>query len=60
MLATSLSPKLGYDMTAKIIKKAYLENISLKDAAVSMGSISNDEFKKIVDPKKMLEPYSLE
>lgn len=57
MLATSLSPTLGYDMTSKITKKAYLENISLKDAAVSLGAISSDEFDKIVDPEKMLGPY---
>ena len=54
MLVTSLSPKIGYDNAAKIAKKAYKENLTLKQAALKLGLIKGKEFDKIVDPKKML------
>ena len=57
MLVTALSPKLGYDNAAKIAKKAYKNGTTLKEEAVKSGLISEKEYEKIVDPKKMLKPY---
>ena len=57
MLVTALSPKLGYDNAAKIAKKAYKNGTTLKEEAVKSGLISEKEYEKIVDPKKMIKPY---
>ena len=54
MLVTALNKFIGYDNSAKIAKKAYQENISLRDAAISLNLISEDDFDRIVDPKKMI------
>ena len=54
MLVTALNKFIGYDNSAKIAKKAYEENLSLKDAAIKLKLISEDDFDKIVDPKKMI------
>ena len=54
MLATALNPEIGYDKAAKIVKKAYQEDISLKEAAVKLGFLTAEQFDKIVDPKKMV------
>ncbi len=54
MLATSLNPVIGYDKAAKVVQKAYKEEITLKEAAVALGYLSAKEFDKIVDPKKMI------
>ncbi len=55
MLVTALNPVIGYDKAAEIAQKAFKENMSLKDAAVSLGYLSKEEFEKYVDPKKMTE-----
>ena len=54
MLVTALNKHIGYDNSAKIAKKAYIENISLKEAALKLDLISEKQFDKIVDPKKMI------
>ena len=54
MLVTALNKKIGYDNSAKIAKKAYKENISLKKAALKLKLISDKEFDKIVKPKNMI------
>ncbi len=54
MLATALTPVIGYDKTAKIVQKAHHENISLKEAALKLKLLSEKEFDKIVDPSKMV------
>ncbi len=54
MLVTALNTSLGYDNAARIAKKAFLENITLKEAALKLNLISSKEFDKIVDPKKMI------
>ena len=54
MLVTVLNKHIGYDNSAKIAKKAYIENISLKEAALKLDLISEKQFDKIVDPKKMI------
>ncbi|MGP3778705.1 class II fumarate hydratase [Halanaerobium saccharolyticum] len=56
MLVTALNPVIGYDKAAEIAQKAFREDSSLKDAAVSLGYLTAEEFEKHVDPKKMTEP----
>ena len=57
MLVTALSPKLGYDNATKIAKKAHKNGTTLKEEAIKSGLITEKEYKKIVDPKKMIRPY---
>lgn len=54
MLATVLTPKIGYDKTAQIARLAYEEGLTLKEAAIKLGFLTEEEFDKIVDPKKMI------
>ncbi len=54
MLVTALNKHIGYDNAAKIAKKAYKENISLKDSALKLKLISEKDFDKIMKPKKMV------
>ena len=54
MLATALNTHIGYDKAAKIVKKAYTEDKTLKEAALELGLLTEAEFDKIVDPKKMI------
>ena len=53
MLVTSLNPHIGYNKAAEIAKKAHRENSTLKEAALSLGYVSEEEFDEWVDPKKM-------
>ena len=57
MLVTALSPKLGYDNATKIAKKAHKNGTTLKEEAIKSGLITEKEYEKIVDPKKMISPY---
>ena len=57
MLVTALSPKVGYDNAAKIAKKAHKNGSSLKEEAIKSGLITEKEYTKIVNPKKMIGPY---
>ncbi len=54
MLVTALNKSIGYDNAAKIAKKAFNENLTLKEAALKLKLISEKDFDKIVDPKKMI------
>ncbi len=54
MLVTSLNAHIGYNKAAEIAKKAYKENLTLKEVAVSLGYVSPDDFNKWVDPQKMV------
>ncbi len=54
MLVTALNPHIGYDNAAKIAKKAHKENLTLKEAALKLNLVSEKDFDKWVDPKKML------
>ena len=56
MLATALNPRIGYDNAAKVAKKALAENITLKEAAVSLGLLSAEQFDELVRPEKMIGP----
>ncbi|MNC33867.1 Fumarate hydratase class II [compost metagenome] len=55
MLVTALNPHIGYDKAAQIAKKAYAENTSLRQAALALGFLSNEEFDNWVRPEQMLE-----
>ncbi len=54
MLVTALSPVIGYEKAATVAKYAYSEGISLKEAAVTLGAVTEEEFSRIVDPAKMV------
>ena len=54
MLVTALNNYIGYDNAAKIARKAFKENISLRESADKLGIISKKEFDRIVQPKKMI------
>jgi fumarate hydratase class II len=54
MLVTALNPHIGYDNAAKIAKKAHKENKTLREATLELGLLTDEEFTKIVDPKKMV------
>lgn len=56
MLVTALNPHIGYDNAATVAKKAYQENISLKEAAVNSGLLTAEQFDKIVRPQDMTKP----
>ena len=54
MLVTALTPHIGYDNAAKIAKKAYEDGSTLKEAALKLKLVSEKDFDKWVDPKKMI------
>jgi len=54
MLVTALNQHIGYDNAAKIAKKAFKENLTLKDAASQLGLVEKELFDKLVQPKKMI------
>ena len=56
MLVTSLAPKIGYDKAANIAKKALKNNTTLREEIVKSGLMTEKEFNKIVNPKKMIHP----
>ncbi|CAK9888088.1 MULTISPECIES: class II fumarate hydratase [Pseudomonas] len=56
MLVTALNPHIGYDKAAEIAKKAYSEGTTLREAALSLGYLTNEQFDQWVRPEKMLEP----
>ena len=55
MLVTALNNHIGYDNAAKIAKKAHKEGKSLKEAAIALNLVSEKDFDKWVDPKKMIK-----
>ncbi len=54
MLVTASNAYIGYDNAAKIAKKAYKDDLTLKEAAIKLGLISSKQFDKIMQPKKMI------
>ena len=54
MLVTALSPHIGYDKASELAKFAHKEGLSLREANQRMGFVTDEEFIKIVDPKKMV------
>ena len=56
MLVTALTPNIGYDKASEIAKKAHKNGTTLREEALKSGSISEEEFDKIIDPEKMVSP----
>jgi fumarate hydratase class II len=56
MLVTALSPVIGYDKASKIAHYAMDNDLTLRDAALKLGFVSEAEFDRVVDPKKMVRP----
>ncbi|RKF18307.1 class II fumarate hydratase [Altericroceibacterium spongiae] len=56
MLVTALAPSIGYDKAAKIAKTAHEKGITLREAAVRSGDVSEEEYDTIVRPEDMLGP----
>jgi fumarate hydratase class II len=54
MLVTALNPHIGYENAAKIAKKAHRENLTLRQAAIASGLVTDEQFTQWVDPKKMI------
>jgi fumarate hydratase class II len=57
MLVTALSPVIGYDKASQIAHYALDNDLTLKEAALKLGFVSEDEFDRVVDPAKMVHPY---
>jgi len=60
MLVTALSPVIGYDKASKIAHYALDNDLSLKEAALKLGYVTEAEFDRVVDPAKMVHPYVAE
>ena len=58
MLVTALNPYIGYDNAAKCAKKAHKEGTTLKEAAISLGVLTSEQFDKWVRPENMIGPSS--
>ena len=54
MLVTSLNPYIGYDNAAKVAKKAHKENLSLKEACLELGFMSEEEFDRVFHPEELV------
>ena len=54
MLVTALNPYIGYENAAKTAKKAYKENISLKEACVALGFLTEEKFDEVFHPENMV------
>jgi fumarate hydratase class II len=57
MLVTALVPVIGYDKASKIAQYAMDNDLTLREAALKLGFVSEAEFDRIVDPEKMVNPY---
>jgi fumarate hydratase class II len=54
MLVTALNPYIGYENAAKTAKKAYAENISLKEACLELGFLTAEAFDEVFHPEQMI------
>jgi fumarate hydratase class II len=54
MLVTALNTHIGYEKAAEIAKKAHKEGSTLRQAALALGYLTDEEFTEWVDPKKMI------
>lgn len=60
MLVTALNTHIGYDNAAKIAKKAYADNTSLKEAALSLGLLTEQQFEEWVKPEDMIGEINID
>ena len=56
MLVTALSPKIGYDKAAQVVKAAHANGTTLREEALRLGFVTAEEFDRIVRPEKMVRP----
>jgi fumarate hydratase, class II len=56
MLVTALNPHIGYDKAAKVAKKAYQENKTLRQTVIELGYLTGEKFDEVVQPEKMIGP----
>jgi fumarate hydratase class II len=56
MLVTALNPHIGYDNAAKIAKKAHAEGTTLKESALALGLLTDEQFAAWVVPSDMIRP----
>jgi fumarate hydratase, class II len=57
MLVTALAPVIGYDKASQIAHYAMDHDLTLKEAALKLGFVTEEEFDRVVDPAKMVKPY---
>jgi fumarate hydratase, class II len=58
MLVTALAPTIGYDKAAAIAKTAHEQGLSLREAAIASGAVSEADYDRIVRPEAMLGPHA--
>ncbi|MCD6047552.1 MAG: fumarate hydratase, class [Gammaproteobacteria bacterium] len=56
MLVTALNPVIGYDKAAQVARKGHLENLSLKEAVLALGYLTEEEYHQYLKPEEMLGP----
>jgi fumarate hydratase class II len=56
MLVTALAPSIGYDKAAEIAKTAHKNGTTLKEEALRLGYVTEEEFARVVRPETMLAP----
>jgi fumarate hydratase, class II len=56
MLVTCLNPKIGYDMASKVAKNAHKKGLTLKQSAMELNALSEEDFDKLVRPELMIGP----
>ena len=56
MLVTCLNPVIGYDMASKVAKNAHKQGLTLKESAMQLKALSEEDFDKFVRPELMLSP----
>jgi fumarate hydratase class II len=57
MLVTALTPVIGYDKASQIAHYAMDHDLTLKAAALTLGFVTEADFDRVVDPRKMVQPY---
>jgi fumarate hydratase, class II len=57
MLVTALAPVIGYDKASQIAHYAMDQDLTLKQAALKLGFVTEEVFDRVVDPAKMVKPY---
>jgi fumarate hydratase class II len=56
MLVTALSPRIGYDNSARIAHTAFTDNSTLREACLKLGYLTGEEFDDLVRPEAMTHP----
>ena len=56
MLVTALTPRIGYDKAAQVAHKAHHDGTTLREATISLGYLTGEEFDRLVRPEEMVRP----